>query len=205
MIGEKLHIEFRRPASIVEEIILVFRKWNFFIWDFLYWNVSYQISTVSFSFLILRLNISGHVNQTWVFTLWYYSEMCTTEASVFSLATNSLYRKNKRMTDGVEGVKKRRWSRMRWCGSYLTSRMALVLLGLGSEPELGIRFTCCSCVNNHAYALISEILIHWVGCWHWGHDVPLVLRTTILRTRCYFLQTLPTTWILQLTKLGFSH
>lgn len=130
--------------------------------------------------------------------------MCTIEASVFSLATKSIYRKNKRTTDNEEGVKRRRWYRMRWCGSHLTSRMAIVLLRLGSEPELGIKFTCCPCVNNHAYALISEILIYWVECWHWGHDVSLVLRTTILRTRCYFLQTLPATWILQLTK-GFSH
>lgn len=201
MIGEKLHTDFRRPASIVEEIILVFRKWNFFIWDFSYWNISYQISTISFYFLILRLNIQGMLTKHG-FLPFDTTLKCVLLKLVFSLATNGIYRKNE--NDDEEGVKKRRWYRMRWRGSHLTSRMAIVLLRLGSEPELGIRFTCCPCVNNHAYALISEILIHWVWCWHWGRDVPLVLRTTILRTRCYFLQTLPATRILQLTK-GFSH
>ena len=101
--------------------------------------------------------------------LGYFSPLAE-GCSVFSLATKSIYRKNKRMTDDEEGVKKRRWYRMRWCGSHLTSRMAIVLLRLGSEPEWGVKSTCCPCVNNHAYALISEILIYWVRCWHWGHD-----------------------------------
>ena len=81
--------------------------------------LKYKVSDFYNFFLFSNFKIkhSGHVNQTRVFALWYYSEMCTIEASVFSLATNGIYRKNERMTDDEEGVKKRRF-----------------FLGLGNKP-----------------------------------------------------------------------